>query len=60
VRFRKRDVEATSGQDRDPDFLLPTLGEDPFRQMADKLKQEVGSYFDLVDGAAFASQIAPE
>jgi hypothetical protein len=58
VRFRNHEVEATSGQDRDPDFLLPIADEDPFRRMADKLKREMGPYFEFVDGAAFASQIA--
>ena len=60
VRFRNNDLEATSGQDRDPDFLLPTTDEDPFRRMAERLKAELGANFEFVDGAAFASQIAPE
>jgi hypothetical protein len=51
---------ASSGEDRDPDFLLATVGEDPFRQMADKLEQQLRPYFDFVDGVAFASQIAPD
>jgi class 3 adenylate cyclase len=57
VRFRGREIEATEGQDRDPDFLLPGQSDDPFRRMADQLRREVGRYFDFIDGAAFSSRI---
>jgi class 3 adenylate cyclase len=51
VRFRNHEVEATSGHDR---------GEDPFRHVAETLKQELGSTFDFIEGMAFASGSAPK
>jgi class 3 adenylate cyclase len=56
VRFRNSQVEATVGTDRDPDFLFPSVGGDPFLAVADKLKSDLTRHFELVDGAAFASQ----
>jgi class 3 adenylate cyclase len=58
VRFRNHDVEATAGEERDPDFFLADETEDEFYNVAARLKQEIGSAFEFVDGLAFASQIA--
>jgi class 3 adenylate cyclase len=60
VRFRDRGVEATDGQDRDPDFLLDDPREDPFRLMAERLRAELGGSFEFIDGVAFASQLPRE
>jgi class 3 adenylate cyclase len=56
VRFRNHELEATLGQDREPDFFLPVPNDDPFQRMADKLNKELNSLFEFVDGMAFASQ----
>jgi class 3 adenylate cyclase len=58
VRFRNHEVEATAGQERDPDFFLPVQATDEFHNLAGRLKAEIGPTFEFVDGLAFASQIA--
>jgi class 3 adenylate cyclase len=55
VRFRDRSLQASTGLDRDPDFLVENSTRDPYRIMADRLKKEMSPHFDFVDGAAFAS-----